>query len=368
MKKFLWFLVAVLAVLLFCRTCCKTQVYDLENPQVKAFWDQVNYPDDDYTYSLVENYNLKSTYRLDQPWPVQVSWETDEPVDLLKVTVKELKPGKKTVIDRTIDGHTSSYLIWNLVPGRTYAYSVKDGGKVLAKGKFRTEGRRRMICAPSVHNFRDIGGMKTTSGKTVSYGKIYRGGELIHTVGEKRDRAEVQVKDDDIRVMHDDLGIRGEVDFRYNSELGYDDGIDGNEIKYTPLGNDVTYYNLQVHSAGGFEAEKLHGEVFQAVLDHLRKGEAVYLHCAAGADRTGLLCLLLEGVLGVPENDLLKDYELTTFSIYGTRRRDGGDMTHGIPLLKEYPGATIQEKIENFFLEDGITKEEIEEYKSLMLE
>ena len=346
----------------------KKRKYNLENPQVKAYYDQITYPDDDYSFSLIKQYSLKRPYRLDQPWPVEVSWNADKPVERLKVKVEEVKPERRTVIYREIDGHTSSYLIWNLTPGRTYKYSVADGKKVLAKGKFSTTGRRRMIYAPSVHNFRDLGGQVTTDGKTLRYGKIYRGGQLTYKGdGDKKNSVVLQISEEDIRLMHDDLGIRGELDFRYDGELGYNDDIEGNDIDFSPLGSDAAYYNIQTHHAGQFEMDKLHGKVLKTVLSHLRKGEAVYLHCVAGADRTGMMCLLLEGLLGVSESDLLKDYELTTFSIYGYRHRDGHDMTHGLPLLKAYPGKTLQEKITNLFLEEGVTQQEIDEFKRLML-
>ena len=176
-----------------------------------------------------------------------------------------------------------------------------------------------------------------------------------------------QVNEEDIKLMHDYLGIRGEIDFRFDHELGYNDDIEGNDIDFTPLGSDSKYYNIQTHHGGEFEKDQLHGKVLKTVLSHLRRGEAVYVHCVAGADRTGMMCLLMEGLLGVSESDLLKDYELTTFSIYGHRHRDGHDMSHGLPLLKAYPGNTLQEKITNLFLGEGVTQQEIDEFKKLML-
>jgi len=35
-------------------------------------------------------------------------------------------------------------------------------------------------------------------------------------------------------------------------------------------------------------------------------------HCTAGKDRTGLMAMLLLGALGVPDEDIVRDYELTT--------------------------------------------------------
>jgi protein-tyrosine phosphatase len=35
-------------------------------------------------------------------------------------------------------------------------------------------------------------------------------------------------------------------------------------------------------------------------------------HCTAGKDRTGLMAMLLLGALGVPHDEIVRDYELTT--------------------------------------------------------
>ena len=36
-------------------------------------------------------------------------------------------------------------------------------------------------------------------------------------------------------------------------------------------------------------------------------------------------------------------------------------------MLKAYPGSTMQEKITNLFLSEGVTRQEIDEYTDLML-
>ena len=47
----------------------------------------------------------------------------------------------------------------------------------------------------------------------------------------------------------------------------------------------------------------------------------VFYHCNAGADRTGTLTFLINGLLGVSYEDLTKDFELTSFSEAGARYR-----------------------------------------------
>ena len=45
-------MMALAAIMLAPQAEAKTEKHNLENPQVKAFYDQVTYPDDDYSYSL----------------------------------------------------------------------------------------------------------------------------------------------------------------------------------------------------------------------------------------------------------------------------------------------------------------------------
>ena len=50
-------------------------------------------------------------------------------------------------------------------------------------------------------------------------------------------------------------------------------------------------------------------------------GKSIYFHCRIGADRTGTLAYILEGLLGVVDEERLQDYELTFFSGLINRHR-----------------------------------------------
>ena len=68
----------------------------------------------------------------------------------------------------------------NLVPGSHYTFLVTDyNGNVIAKGSFNTKGALHQVYFDNkVRNGRDLGGWKTTDGKTVRFRKLYRGGRV----------------------------------------------------------------------------------------------------------------------------------------------------------------------------------------------
>jgi protein-tyrosine phosphatase len=77
----------------------------------------------------------------------------------------------------------------------------------------------------------------------------------------------------------------------------------------------------------------------------------IYMHCWGGADRTGTVAFILEGLCGALEADLAIDYELTSFSMFGLRTRVGTGkypFAKMVERIKAYPGATLQAKLEAY--------------------
>lgn len=351
-------------------TARRIETQCIENPQVKAFYDQVTYPDNDYSFSLIGKYLIPQPYRLDQPFPVVLRWTTRQVSPTLEVTVSEQRDLSRPLVRTTINGHTSEYRVWNLTPGHTYYYKVTAaGGRVLTSGAVKAEGHRRMIHLESVHNMRDIGGLPALDGRHLRYGRIYRGGELSKPGRDKhKNEVDTLLSRDDARAMRYALNIRAEIDFRNDRELGYNDGIEGNDVNYSVISSDVTYYNIRLPQPYRIDEDANFGKVLKVILSYLRRGEAVYVHCVAGADRTGALNFMIEGLLGVGEDQLMKDYELTTFSKYGLRHRDSNDWKQGLAKLRALPGNTLQSKIRYMFKQQGATDAELDEFADLMLE
>jgi len=72
----------------------------------------------------------------------------------------------------------------------------------------------------------------------------------------------------------------------------------------------VDRFMIELYQAFPFEGRhrRLYGDYFRALADG--DGASV-VHCAAGKDRTGLICALVLAELGVHQDDVLEDYLLT---------------------------------------------------------
>jgi hypothetical protein len=111
-----------------------------------------------------------------------------------------------------------------------------------------------------------------------------------------------------------------------------------------------------------------------AVFNTAELDKASYIHCYIGADRTGYIIMLLEGLLGVSEKDCSIDYELTSFSEAAELRYRNGQprdyyFRQGIDFLRGQNGDTFQDKIENYLVNTvGILQDDINRFKSRVLE
>ena len=217
----------------------------------------------------------------------------------------------------SVSSESDTALIYNLVPQTVYWYRVlSTENKVLSDGIFKTQSRLRMIKTEKVINVRDIGGWKCDGGR-LAYGKIYRGGTLqgvttkIGPVGEA-----------DIVELVNNVGISSEFDLRQGAGLSS-----------SPLGKDVIFHNIAVTEymglmrnikSSGYENSGTYysdlAKLMNTLIADLKAGKSAYVHCLMGADRTGTIIALIEALCGVSEADIVKDWELTSFSAVGYRK------------------------------------------------
>nr|DAM13329.1 MAG TPA: tyrosine phosphatase family protein [Caudoviricetes sp.] len=197
-------------------------------------------------------------------------------------------------------------------------------------------------------NVRDLGGWACDGG-TVKYGKLFRGGYVTSA-----DRA----------VLVEQLGIQHELDLRGANEGG---------LTASPLGGDVRYTCAAAYAWYSLTPADAWKANLRCVFDAVTHNEPVYFHCAAGADRTGTLACVLEGLLGMSQSDIDKDYELTTFysgsdTDANARRRNEAEWSGLISALNGKSGSTFRDKCVTFAAELGFTADEINAFRAAMID
>lgn len=346
---------------------------NVENPIVSQYMNEVDYTDncDEYTITKVNNYCYSTTeYRKDQSRGVKISWDAPHVQQHIILS----RTSDFSIIDEILnvdEGETSAYL-FNLIPGHKYYYKVMAGENIVKQSHFFTLGSARMMHLNSVRNVRDIGGWITEDGHHLRYGRIFRGGELNNssTLAEGLDHT---ISSEDIKYMHDVLKIRLDMDLRDGRDLCTNDDDPLNDKNYTPLGSDVIYLNEKVdyHKESftryGYNYNQRWGRSLKNIINTLRNGGNVYFHCTWGADRTGMLAVLIEGLCGVTEVNLSKDYELTAFEI-PSRNRLYDYFKDDIAYIKSLSGATLADKFATYCRNAGVTQEEINTLREIMIE
>ena len=257
----------------------------------------------------------------------------------------------------------SSVTLDDLFAGTTYyckAESLSDGKKSKTFS-FDTKREPRTVKIDGVSNTRDIGGY-VADGKRVRQGLAYRGANLDGIgAGGKKQLAE--------------LGIKTVIDLREAS--GRKQTLSG--VNYTDLPeNGGACY---VYGDKGLLIKEYRDALAQTVKVFANEENyPIYFHCQIGRDRTGTLAFVLNGLLGVGYDELVKDYELSFFSssaLLDYKEDLGKNLQSAIDNLYSYflkvstnKGAeepTLKDGIEKFLIEIGVTKEEIANIKRIML-
>lgn len=211
----------------------------------------------------------------------------------------------------------------------------------------------RTSAGATAWNVRDLGGWPCDGG-TVKYGLLIRGGKLAAA---------------DRDVLVGELGIQHDLDLRGREGGGSDDEPD---MTGSPLGSDVWYTRTQQYAWYALTPVATWQAYLRCVIDAVTHREPVYFHCTAGADRTGTLACVLEGLLGMSQSDIDKDYELTTFysgsgSDATARRRNESDWKGLINAINAVSGDTFRDKCVRFAVGTcGMSLADINAYRAAM--
>lgn len=266
----------------------------------------------------------------------------DVSTDIMFRTYRSFSPNLQT-LDVELDFLNTNTLYYYRIH-----VALSDGTLLTSSGQFTTADTPRLLNIEGAYNTRDIGGWKTTDGQRIRQGLLYRGTELDGAV-----EPSYHITEKGRQEMLTLLGIRTDVDLRASS-------VNGQNM----LDVSHAYYNAPMYE----EAFTPNGQSsVRRIFSKLADPEAypIYLHCTYGVDRTGTVCYLLESLLGVSEEDLLRDYELSTFGHFSAVSLE--KISSFRDQLNTYEGLTAQEKAENFLLSCGVTQTEIDSLRTIFL-
>ena len=343
MKKILLVMIAAaLVILSACGSGGKDTVRDIHTEA------QLNYLNDAYT-SFTKY--AKGTEELSVPKPVELKFKGVSVPFTVYVSENEDMNGAREYVS---DSETAE--IYNLKTGTKYYCYAAAGDKKTQVTSFEVaDTLPRNLYIDGVTNVRDVGGWKTASGKRVKQGVAFRSSKF-----NADDSADKVITDKGLEAIKE-LGIKTEIDLRTT-----DDGENGN-ITESPLGSDVRYVSIPLNSGGNIillNKESLK-DLF-AVLGQEENYPLVF-HCSIGTDRTGMVAFLINGLLGVSEEDLFRDFLFSNFGYIGSMRTQSIIQTY-MDTVDMAGGKTLSEKIENYLISVGVAAEDIAAVCRIMTE
>lgn len=253
-------------------------------------------------------------------------------------------------------------LITNLKEKKASVFNLKTGRKVYYRGAADEKGLSaaivheielagkgpRNLYISGVSNVRDIGGYASSlvEGGKIRQGLYYRGANLNSIT--EAGKAEM------LR-----LGIKCEIDLRddYQCTGPYVDGIAYNAISI-PSGTEGRRFE---------EFADEYKKIFTLIANADKN--PVYLHCTAGADRTGISSFMLLTVCGAEYEDMARDYLFTNFSTHGSRFNNyTWEFKNWWTKLDNFSGDTKAEKAKKWLISKGITAEQVETIREIFVE
>ena len=341
------------------------KTYLVTNQYVQKYMEEVTYTDMDFTNSVLHGSPRTgggpSNNNEELPPTVPIHWtQSSSPliVDLYR----------DGVLDRTytLNGGSSMDLA-NLVPGCHYTYKVyrKSDNEIKGQGGFFTKGAlHQVFFEEDVRNGRDLGGWKTLEGKTVQYGKLYRGGQIGSSYMSNTGMQEMLAE-----------GIKAELDLRESPSRS----LTGEGTDFLGQGFRRGYVDGMLDKEQGGNPEGVK-KCFEFTVRCLRASMPVYFHCASGRDRTGTMAILFLGLLGVREGDIAKDYELTYFSpqewsmeeksdgtYFYNHTRDVSTYVATVEYLAAFDNTSFKAGVEKYLLSIGVSQDDIDSFRNLML-
>jgi protein tyrosine/serine phosphatase len=293
-----------------------------------------------------------------KPKPVQLAWKVEPMLDLDSYTVELGEDEGLNPAQRWENLHFCYLDLTNLYIGRQYYWKVTGirNGKIIIESKtasFTTNSKPpRLIQVPDITNIRDIGGWSLPGGRRIRQGMVLRSSEM---------NSHLSLTDEGQRILLRDLKIRTDIDLRGRDEV---------RLPALPL-DQVAYHNFPIQPYAHINETVYKNDYRQ--LFQLMAAPTCYpaiIHCWGGADRTGTVSFLLEGLLGLEETSLMLDYDLTSLSIWGVRDHTSAEFQEFLEILKGYghQGEHLPAQIEGYLTAIGVSRAEINAIRTQLVE
>lgn len=276
------------------------------------------------------------------PLPVSFSWEPKTDDDILEISESEDFSESEAV--HSSDGQAK---IYNLKKHAKYYWRVNSSK---ARSFMTDNVMPRWIYAENLSNIRDFGGEKNTDGAEIKQGMIIRGIRLEFDGAEKGFDA--------LRK----LGIKTDIDLRSEA---------AGKLTASPLGDDIKFI---LHPCTAYEGTILEDkkDSTKALIEYFADESIypVYFHCHGGQDRTGTLAFFLGAILGLDDETLLREYEMTMVS-YPDKKLSRSRKQKFKPFIKllrkRCKSKTLGENAVDFLIECGVSTETMNAIRKIML-
>ncbi len=291
------------------------------------------------------------------PVPLRFAWKLGKPPYSLVLQAN----GQP---DTALSTDSTALDVCNLLVGKDYKWMLRDSLGTVHSGAFKTQREPRLIAFPDRYsapvNVRDIGGYMTESGRAIRQGQVFRGTAFtaIPEIGI------AEISDSNREFLLKELRIKTELDLRYKEQVAATKGSD--------ISPEINWLHYPVNAYNPFDdaMNALFRDTIRCFADE--SNYPIYVHCSGGVDRTGEVCFLLEAVLGMEEEDMFTDYELSSLSRF-PRSRNIQYLQEWLKRIAAFSpqdaeGLSYRAKVENYMLGIGVTREEIEAIRSIMLE
>ena len=320
---------------------------------VSSTWSNPYFSYTDYSSGATAATSKRVADRLlmrDNALPVTLKWAGSAGQVVVKLWRTKKDSANNPQFTVTTTGTSAKF--YDLEFGRNYTWTVTDSTGT-ATGHFyitNDSGAPRILLydqdpdasGADTSNTRDMGGWRTTNGKVVKQGLIYRTAEL-----EWCNPTDANGMRQELTYLKNTLGIKFDMDFRNYTDLQNKLAYVG-ENSITKHGwkwawKNGSYLNLNESNIGEgvvrLNINKLTGVQFGSYTELIPKKTStstdnkddrknvwcaftnlansanwpMVFHCSHGKDRAGTFALVIQGVLGVPKEAALKDYAISWF-------------------------------------------------------